>query len=122
MLAPLSVAVPHAVASTKFTVTHAVGSAKFTVPHAVASCSPYPGVLALLPSGLGESSLGAHSVCIVPPVHCRSGGELVPHLTFLLAKGFAHAVLVDTQKNEALTMRSEAPTCMNLLCGMICHS
>jgi hypothetical protein len=37
LLAPLAVAVPHAVASTKFTVPHAVGSAKFTVPHAVAS-------------------------------------------------------------------------------------
>jgi hypothetical protein len=36
LLAPLAVAVPHAVASTQFTVP-AVGSAKFTVPHAVAS-------------------------------------------------------------------------------------
>jgi hypothetical protein len=34
-----------------------------------------------------------------------SGGELAPHLTFLLAKGFAHTVLVDMQKNEALHMR-----------------
>ena len=91
LLAPLAVAVPHAVASAKFTVPHAVGSAKFTVPHAVAS----------------TLFVRVHRIL-----------EFLPFFPVVWAK----VVWVDVQKNEALNMRSEAPTCMNLLCGMICHS